>query len=125
MFPTLKPTQLAYRVYAINILHDCHHHSLPITIREASRQLALVVNSNYRHHMDINLYRVFSACGLQGWIVGICGDIPTTVINRYSIVTASKRHIEKHHCPECMAMIIEHEINKMPVVKPAGMVSDK
>lgn len=48
-------------------------------------------------------------------MIGVGAEIPDNLRVQYPSLIVSKRIIEKRHCTGNIALIIEHELGKMPV----------
>lgn len=107
--------------HAIKIYSVPWHYSLQTAIHDASLVLSRRINLDYRHTPPDKVYRVFSAFGKGCWIVGISTEFDNSLNLLFDCVTASNRDIERYHCPDNVVLIIEHELNKMPVGNVTGM----
>lgn len=107
--------------HAIKIYSEPWHYSLQAAIHEAALLLSRRINLDYRHTSPDKFYKVFSAFGKGCWIVGISTEFDNSLSLLFGCVTASNRDIERYHCPDNVVLIIEHELNKMPVGNVTGM----
>ncbi|MCS6027275.1 hypothetical protein [Citrobacter freundii] len=107
--------------HAVKIYSVPWHYSLQAAIHEAALLLSRRINLDYRHTPPDKVYKVFSAFGKGCWIVGISTEFENSLNLLFGCVTASNRDIERYHCPDNVVLIIEHELNKMPVGNVTGM----
>ncbi|MDT0641034.1 hypothetical protein RM437_23740 [Citrobacter werkmanii] len=107
--------------HAVKIYSVPCHYSLQAAIHEAALLLSKRINLDYRHTPPDKVYKVFSAFGKGCWIVGISTEFDNSLSLLFGGVTASNRDIERYHCPDNVVLIIEHELNKMPVGNVTGM----
>lgn len=98
-----------------HIYIDAWHHSLSVLIRNASRNFADCISCYYRTEGRKGEYQIFSACGEGYWMIGVGIHIPDTFYIQYPTFLISGRRIGPQHCIGNIALIIEHELGKMPV----------
>lgn len=116
------PQKIDAYCHTVRVYTSTCDYALSATIRDASRELARLVSRDYRHNPPTQCYQVFSASGRGYWIIGISAEAKDALQPRFSDLSQSKRLIDRHHCTENIALIIEHELNKMPVKNVTGIL---
>lgn len=109
------PCAISPSCFIHHLYIDAWHHSLSTMIRSTSRQFADCISRHYRNGMVSCEYQTFSAFGAGYWMIGVGAEIPDNLRVQYPSLIVSKRIIEKRHCTGNIALIIEHELGKMPV----------
>ncbi|AXC88537.1 hypothetical protein PZE02_003478 [Salmonella enterica subsp. enterica serovar Vitkin] len=104
---------------------DAWHHSLSTMIRNASRQFAVCISRHYRTETVSCEYQIFSAFGAGYWMIGVGAEIPDNLRLQYPSLIISERIIEQRHCTGNIALIVEHELGKMPVGRISRHYIDK
>ncbi|EOR7867398.1 hypothetical protein FYL99_RS20205 [Escherichia coli] len=125
MFQHSLPQKIDVFCHSVRVFTATCDYALSTTIRDASRELARLVSHDYRHNPPAQCYRVFSASGLGCWIIGVSAETSYTLQSRFSALYHSQRLIDRQHCTDNIALIIEYELNKMPVINITGIIRQK
>lgn len=116
------PQKIDVYCHTVRVFTATCDFALSATIRDASRELARLVSHDYRNNPPAQCYRVFSASGRGYWVIGISAEPADTLQSRFPALSQSLRLIDRHHCTDNIALIIEHELNKMPVKSITGIM---
>lgn len=106
--------------YAQVIYIDTWHHSLSSKMRLISQNLARHVYRHYRQYEE-GEYHVISASGYNYWMIGVCTELPCSMLKQHPEIHESKRKLRRNQCEDSIALIIEYELGRMPVALTTGI----
>ncbi|EKY3179902.1 hypothetical protein RBA25_004020 [Cronobacter turicensis] len=109
------PVKLAEHCYVSYIKIESWHFTLSEKIKHTAQQISIIIMDDYKRNAGITEFVVFAGTADGYWIVGAATNPSEFLREKIPSLRVSSRAISRKYNQDCISLIIENELNKMPI----------